>query len=313
MPERKFPKPRKKIVDQEAVGKFLVGIGFNVETIAQEWRHLHAFGLYMGKPSVFKLASTQATGEKTQNEYKWNDAVHQTPEVGRQFFTVPKNYSSGLYGKLFYFISERFVGEALGGHDSAETLEVAQNLMQIARANREIEELSISPNSAFAQTKKARLQEKIPPGHRLLASASEWAQVVPIDVSPYLKIIEGAKDKVRACVTHGDFTIRQIFPMQGKIGIIDGEHAGLKGVMHYDTAYFYSTLRSNYNFNKEANEYLKIFQSLLPVTDRRIFWDELKPVLAQRFIGMLFSNNTNPNKLAELTPIGKEILRDKVL
>jgi hypothetical protein len=41
--------PRTRAVRPTAtVSNFLVSIDFEVETIAQEWRHLHAFGKYQG-------------------------------------------------------------------------------------------------------------------------------------------------------------------------------------------------------------------------------------------------------------------------
>jgi len=113
MADNKYGRPKKRNLDKRAVKKFLEGIGFEVEVVDQEWRHLHAFGKFNGKNAVFKLASTQTTSPRTQNEYHWNEAVHLVDEKERSNFTVPQNFSSGHYGKLYYFIAERFMGKLL--------------------------------------------------------------------------------------------------------------------------------------------------------------------------------------------------------
>jgi len=313
MPKYKYGRPKRRNIDQKAVGKFLSNLGFEVESITQEWRHLHAFGKYKGKHAVFKLASTQVTSPRTQNEYHWNEAVHRVPEARRLNFTVPKNYSSGSFGKLFYFIAEKFPGKPLLELDSEDLKRVVPKISQIAKAAHELENLPISPNCEFAKTKKSDNQKSVPAGHKLLRSSSEWASQVPKDLDAFLAVINESKDSLRTSVGHGDFVIRQMYDVNGKIGIIDGEHAGLKGPLYYDVAQFYIRLRNDHNAEDTAREYLKKFKALLAISDRQNFWEELKPVLIQRYIGDLWGAAKNSKKLDELTPLGKAILKNRII
>jgi len=313
MTKRKYGRPKKRNLDQKEVKELLVDLGFKVESIAQEWRHLHAFGKYQDKDAVFKLASTRATSSKTQNEYHWNEAVHLVPEDERLNFTVPENYSSGFFGKLFYFVTERFPGEPFLKRNSNDLNRVIPKIPQIAEATYELENLPIPPDCEFAKTKKSDRQKKVPVGHRLLHSTTEWANQVPRDLDSLLEVIEKFKDNLRTSVGHGDFVIRQMYDVENKIGIIDGEHAGLRGPLYYDVAQFYIRLRNGHDAKDIPQKYLMEFKGLLPPPDKKTFWEELKPVLIQRYIGDLWGAAKKPKKLDELAPLGKEILEDRII
>ena len=162
MAKRKYGRPRRGNLDQQEVQEFLTGLGFKIEEIVQEWRHLLAFGKYHGKDAVLKLASTQATSPRTQNEFHWNEAVHLVPEEHHPNFTVPENYSSGYFGRLFYFIAERFLGNPLVGRDSTDMTRVISKITQIAQMTYELENLSIPADCAFAQSNKTYHQNQVP-------------------------------------------------------------------------------------------------------------------------------------------------------
>jgi hypothetical protein len=313
MPKHKYGRPKKRNLDQEKVAEFLRNLGFEIESISQEWRHLHAFGKFEGKDAVFKLASTQVTSNKTQNEYRWNEAVHLVPDSNHPNFTVPENYSSGSFGKLFYFIAERFTGEPLVKRNSNDLSKVIPKVPQIAKATYELENLPILPDCEFVQTTKKKHKKQILPGKRLLQSATEWANQVPINLDGFLAVIEKMKGDIRTCVGHGDFVIRQMYNINGKIGIIDGEHAGIKGPLYLDAAQFYIRLRNDFDAKGIAQKYLREFKKLLTPADKQNFWEELKPVLIQRFIGDLWWAAKKPKKLGVLMSLGQEILEDKII
>jgi len=302
---------RKRIIDQEDISHFLAGLGFQTERITQEWRHLTAFGIFEGKEAVFKLASTQVTARYTENEFNWNEAVHLTPEDERPNFTVPQNFSSGHYGKLFYFIAQRFMGNPFAHAKEPLSNEVKIRMKQIAEVTREIELLDIPLNSGFAKTHTSR--DQIPIGQRLLNSATEWASQVSRDLDSFLKVIEDSKGTLRTCPAHGDFVIRQMYDVDGRIGVIDGEHGGLEGAYHYDVAQFYIRLRNDHNALEEANQYLRDFYNLLSPEDQDSFWQDLKPPLIQRYIGDLWGAAKNPQRLNELDELGQEIIKDKII
>lgn len=307
--KRKFPKPRKKDINQEEIKRFLETIGFEPNKIFQEWRHLLAFGTYQGKGAVFKLASTQKTSKYTKNEYNWNEAVDNVSENKKPNLVAPKNYSKGNFGKLFYFIEEFFDGGSLIDRDSGDLSKISPRIEQIAKASLEIINLPIDKNSEFTKTKS---KNKKPIGEKLLSSSIEWSEQVPLDLDKYLNIIEKNKMKLRTGVAHGDFVPRQLFDVDGKIGVIDGEHAGYIGPLYYDVAWFYLRLRVDHSGENLARQFLIEFKKLLSRDDQEIFWEDLKPVIIQRFIGELWGSKNNLKTLEERSIIGKEILEDKL-
>lgn len=305
----KYGRPKTRHLDQEKVGKFLTKINFQTESIHQEWRHLHAFGVYEKKPAVFKLATTQVTAKKTENEYRWNRLIHLIPGLERPHFTTPENYSSGFFGELFYFIAERFTSPPLA--TSNEDLN-RKNLpiKLIAQMTREIQ--TLKPPEKYLKERRQKDSEfdrpKRPIQEKLLESATEWALQVPQNMNPFLDLIKNAKNLKRA-PAHGDFVIRQMYSFkQNVIGIIDGEHSGIRGPKYYDVAQFYLRLRNDHNALSQARQYLIEFEALLSKKERVVFWEELIPVLTQRYIGDLWGAKNNPDKLAELKPLGQEIL-----
>lgn len=312
--KHKYGRPKRRIINQEKISQFLSCIGFDVESINQEWRNLHAFGKYQGKDAVFKLASTEVTSRKTHNEYYWNEAVHLIAEEKRPDLEVPINYSSGNYGKLFYFIAERFLGEPLVTRSSQDLSRVSPRIKQIAQVTKEIETLPIPANSNFAISQQPE-DHSTPPGHNVLAACIEWASQIPINLDTFLKVIEEAKNHMRTCVGHGDFVIRQMWDVRGKIGIIDGEHAGLQGPLYLDVAQFYIRLRNDQHTPELSRNYLLAFKKLLSFSNQGTFWEELKPILIERYIGDLWgaSLKKDHDRLGELTPLGREILNNKII
>lgn len=305
MAKRKYPKPRAKRLDKKKVRKFLDNLNFGADEIRQEWRHLLAFGKYKNKPSVFKLATTKKTSNYTRNEHYWNDVIKEYKSKKELSFQVPLNYESGQYENgLFYIICEYFPGESLDKADTWPLKKIAKMAYEIIN----MPEPSISrPDTHLNQKRQST-------GEKLLESSIEWSSQVKGGADKYLKIISDAKDKVKTAPAHGDFTIRQMFLLSnGKIGLIDGEHFGLKGPMYYDPAWFYLRLRIEQHSPNSAKKFLKEFKTLLPSKEQATFWTDLRPVLTQRFIGHLWGAKNNKNELDKLEAIGKEILQGQII
>ncbi|MGI5826467.1 MAG: hypothetical protein ACOX50_03575 [Patescibacteria group bacterium] len=309
MVKRKYSRPKKRIIDQTGVATFLSEIEFETEKIEQLWRHLIAFGSYQNKPAVFKLASTQKTAIKTQNEYHWNQAVWSVPEAEKLTLIVPENFGFGHYGKLFYFICQWFGGKPLVDYGSPDVSRLAPNIGKVAQISREIMNLDFPSKIAFVKMHKNPAKV----GDKLLNSAREWASQVPRNLDGFLKVIEDSADSLRVVPQHGDFVARQMYSVGKKIGLIDGEHAGFRGPRYYDSAQFYLRTRVDHQAKELAQEYLRLFKHLLPKSDQEIFWEELKPVLIQRYIGDLWGGAKNPDKLGSLEIIGKEILENRII
>ena len=100
---------------------------------------------------------------------------------------------------------------------------------------------------------------------------------------------------------------------QDRFFLSHSEHAGAKGPLYYDVAQFYIRLRNDHNARDVGQKYLREFRDLLPPSDKQNFWDELKPVLIQRYIGDLWGAAKNPKKLDELAPLGQEILKGTII
>ena len=302
--KKKWPKPRARKLNQQKVSVFLNKIGFEPEKISQEWRHLIAFGKYKNKPSVLKLASTKKTSRHTRNEHYWNDVIKEYSQERELSFIVPENYSSGEYEGLFYFICERFFGKTLDKQKSYPLKKIAKMAFEII----------MMPKPSIAPPNSQARKRKVPIGDKLLESATEWASQVPRPTDKYLKIISDARHNLKTAPAHGDFTVRAMFLLKDKkIGLIDGEHYGFNGPKYYDPAWFYLRMRLEQNELESANKFLYEFKILLPKPAQEIFWQELEPVLTQRFIGHLWGAKNNNEELNKLEIIGKEILEDKII
>jgi len=312
----KFGKPKRRNLDQDKVRQYLQRTGFIPDKITQEWRHLTAFGTYKQKPSVFKLASTKATSKFTRNEFNWNAAIEYLDKTRKFSFKIPRNYSSGEYNELFYLIMEKIPGEPIAGVQQAlagkniPIVSIAKTAFEIFSINLSKEEINkLSKNNPNL---KKEIKKSI--GHHLLEASVEWAGQVPRKLDPFLEIIEKNKNTIQKAAAHGDFVLRQMFILErGAIAIIDGEHSSLKGPKFYDVAQFYIRTRNDHRAKSQATAFLKEIYKLLPKNERGQFWEELKPVLIERFIGDLWGAKNNPDKLDELEILGRDILEDRII
>jgi len=302
-------KPKKRNINLHEVFNFLKKKEFHLIEINQEWRHVVARGDYKGRKVVFKMASTQKTGKMTQNEFYWNEMVHKTPEKERIYFTVPRNLESGFFGKLFYLITEEFSNKLIE-RDSKDTSKIKENLKKITEAAFEIRCLNVFQSSNFYQSQASK---EFRVGERLLESAIFWAKQAEVNLDKFINIIEKMKDRIRSSTGHGDFVPRQLYEVHGKIGIIDGEHAGIAGALYYDPAWFYLRLRLDHDAKELARAFLLEYKNLLNKKDRENFWDELKPVLTQRFIGEIWGAGRKSKKINEILNIGKDILGGNII
>ena len=303
-------KPKKRNLDQGEIASLLKKIGFKSEEIIQEWRHLTAFGVYRGKEAVFKLASTQKTSKLTRNEYEWNAAVHAIHQTKHPNFTVPANYASGIYNKLFYFISQRFMGRPFIDRDSKNVSRIAPKIPIIAEVCHEIINLKIPKDSEYYK-RQSNPDYKV--GEGVFNSASFWASQTGIDLDGFLKAIEVRKDNIRAFPAHGDFSPRQLYNVDNLVGIIDGELSGLMGPLYLDPVWFYIRMRIDHKNGSLGREFLYEFIKKLKKEDQGTFWEEFKPVLCQKYIGELWGAGKKVSRREDLKILGDEILSNKII
>lgn len=147
-----------------------------------------------------------------------------------------------------------------------------------------------------------------------MESSLEWASQVPLDLSAFLKILDEAKESVRTSPGHGDFVPWHMIDLRsGKIGLVDGELAGACGPLYLDPAQFYLRTRVELRDAGLSQKFLYFYRDLLSPNDKSLFWEELRLLLIQRYIGELWGSAKRPDKLAGLKQLGQEILEDKIL
>ncbi len=304
----KYGRPKKREISKREFWGFLKSVGFGTEKIKQEWRHALAFGNYQGKEAVLKLASTKETGKHTENEYNWNEAVWLTKGKSRKTFVVPKNLAKGFWRDKFYFIAKRMEGESLAEDKDLGGLN-KEKIGRVAGVVNEIGKLDFPEECEFVKKSGERGKS----GEKLWQSTEEWSLRVEADVDKLLKVVWQSKDKIRESVGHGDFVAKHLYDGD-KIGVIDGEHAGLAGPRYYDVAQFYLRLRLDYGVDKLAGRFLKEYGSFLARDEKVSFWQELKPVLIQRFMGILWGAGKDRERLKVLLDsLGAEILNDRII
>lgn len=306
---RKFGKHRGRGVNQAELETFLADLGFKAEQVKKHNLNILAWGSFDNQAAIFKLSTTQDNSPRVQNEFNWNDAIHQIPQEAHPSFRIPCNFQGGYYNQLFYFIAERFEGEPLSQGDPIT--HIKQRLPLLAKTTFEIKNLSLPSGCEFVKAKASKNLRPI--GHSLLAAAVEWSAQVPRNLGRFLRILEDNKDSLQTSPGHGGFELGHMFDASGRIGLIDGELAGLKGALYYDVAFFYIRVRNDFDAPEAARQYLTSFRELLTPADQHTFWEEIKPVMITRYLGDLWGADKNEQRLDKLEPLGKDILENKVL
>ena len=265
---------------------------YKVKKIWQGGRHVLG-ALQKDNTNVFlKLSTTQGVGAVTQIDYNWNRQFNDIVSRNTDFW-VPQNIEKGLYkNKLFYMIIEYFNGKLYAKRPKKGKVEriLKQDLGKIIEFSEVIQNLNIDPLSV---KDKQNYQEYF------LEKTKSWFNAVPkkiikeYKVNQVFELAEKGYNKLERKTRHGDFTPWHIIKLpNGKVGLIDGEHAMRNGVEYYDIGYLiqriYSVLE-NPQFAKE------LFELLIK---RNYDLEKLKVILASRAIGgfcdeSLISKNPN--------------------
>ncbi|MBU0569283.1 aminoglycoside phosphotransferase family protein [Patescibacteria group bacterium] len=273
---KKFPRPRTKKIALEPVRKFLQEKGYAVINLHQQWRHVSGLVRKNNKELFFKMATTIKTGRMTKVEFSWNELVSKNlpPDAP---FKVPYGVEKGLYDeRLFFFISEYFDSETLADKYPPGTKGLAGWIPVVAKATHIIGNIKQWPKV------EGRRQSV---GENLVESATEWASQLQSNTEQLLEIIEKSEKGIKEVFNHGDFVPWHMYDLDGKkFGLVDAEHGGWKA-KYYDVAYFYLRVRQSLGEKELATRFLLEFVDLLTKQEKSAFWDELRPVLAQRLIG----------------------------
>ena len=263
---------------------------YSVKEIRQEKRHVIGILEKNRKNLLLKLSPTEGISAVTQIEYKWNEEFNNS--VSRKTgFWVPKNIDSGFYKEnLFYLITDYFEGEPLAkrlqknyAHKIFE-----DNIKNIIKLSEVIQNLQIS-----------ELSEKDFEEYRqwFLAKTISWFEGIPQEIAEkfeaeqLLNIVKNGHLILKKRVRHGDFSPWHMFNLNGKIGLIDGEHAMKNSVEYYDVAYL---IQRVYNVLENPEFAKKILVMLL---ERNYNIEKLRILLAARAIGGFLDESLkeNPN------------------
>lgn len=263
---------------------------YKVIKIWQESRHVLGI-LEKNKQKLFlKLSATEGISAVTQIEYKWNSEFNKLITRDSNFW-VPKNIDSGFYNQnLFYFISDYFEGKMLAQKplDNTSIENYSQNLSSIIDLSEFIQELevnSLSPKDD-EEYKSWYLNKTL-----------SWYEAIPQDITDkyllndLLTIVKDGYLNLERKTRHGDFTPWHMFELQnGKIGLIDGEHAMRNGVKYYDISYL---IQRTFSVLKKPQLAKKIIDILI---ERKYNLEKLKVILASRAIGGFLDESLFPEK-----------------
>lgn len=245
---------------------------YQVKKLWSGSRHVLGVLTKDSKTYFLKLSTSKGISIVTKTEYNWNDYFNEYfPK--NSAYTVPRNYASGIYEKkYFYLITDYFEGELLcDANGDADCL--IQYIPQIILLAELIQKL---PKNEFRSGQKIKFINK----------TRNWFNDIPVDVRKkfdvfeLLNIVEEGINNLSPKFRHGDFTPWHMIKLDdGKLGLIDGEHALPDGVENYDICYF---IQRVFSVLKNPRVAQSIYSKLL---DRGYKVNKLKTVLAARAIG----------------------------
>jgi len=240
----------------------------------------HVLGILSKDNNDFflKLATSEGISAVTQNEYRWNGIYNELVPREMSELWVPKNIEQGWFREnLYYFITDKFTGTLLAERPEhgIPTPELSGLIPTILSFSEFIAELPVSHESDGSEHQSI-----------FRAKVHAWYEAIPEEVRQKYgvhELLDVVEDGVGGLVCrsrHGDYTPWHIFQlMNGKFGLIDGEHFLANGVIYYDIGYFLQRVYSVLELPDIARD---LFSLLI---DRRYDMDSLRVILSARGIG----------------------------
>ncbi len=256
---------------------------YRVVKIWSGQRHVLGFLEKNQKTYFLKLATSRGIGLLTKNEYNWNESFNKEIKRDHSFFWVPQNYDHGYYHKsFFYLITDKLEGDFL-----TKNL-IIKNLEKIIAFAKLIEELK-NVNLDYTDSLESNYVK------RFIAKARLWYENIPCDITKkykvenLLKIIVENDFKFQQKNRHGDFTPWHLMSLKdGRLGLIDGEHAIKNGIEGYDLGYF---IQRVFSVLKDPDLAKKIYYELRKEYNSQL----IKIVLCARAIGGFLDESLVPD------------------
>lgn len=225
--------------------------GYESGPLSFQGRHIGGEVSNGGKRFYVKLATTEGMSVLTENEHEWNRQFNQLVSREASDLWVPTAVDAGYYQDvLFYHVSDIFTGIPLATtrNQFSASPELPKMLDRIIDASEQIQNIPLEPLRENDEVDKT--------DHRawFVEKATRWLKGIPVevqnqyDLASLLHQIEEGVVNLHRKTRHGDFTPwhMMILP-NGKLGLLDGEHALANSVEYYDIGYFiqraYSVLR----------------------------------------------------------------------
>lgn len=290
-------------VDLNKVSRYFTGLGFEVVSLEQPWRHLVGKLRKKGRDYFVKLGSTlEISQNRTRREKLWFEYVG-THLSSHEAFTIPKTYESGLFdGRLFWFTSDWFEPNRLSIKKPANPKNLDKWIPTIVKAAVALLKIPVPQPGEELYTAMYQNEKNEPkPADRLRANAYVWAEESGEDVADLLHEIDQAVDKVESggslletAVTHGDFVPWHMFEVNEKrFALIDADLGSFRTPKYYDAANFYRSVWVHLGENF-SRQFLRSFLDIYQPKNVGEFWMRFRPVLAQRIIGGFWDYREKP-------------------
>ncbi len=270
-------------LDLREVKDYFIARNYNPISVEQAWRHVTGIIRKDNRDYFLKLASTPGVAERTRNEFEWNNLINSLPDNQKLPVLIPQNHDSGEYKGLFWYSSEYAGNEVLTKPvDKNKTDDLERGLPVIAETVYKI--ISIKTDLKLPLDKEVAEEER---KEKFFEKLKHWAEQTPKDVSRLISFIQERYNYLDIAPSHGDFVPWHFIRSdEGKLFLVDGEHAHVVGLKFYDVAYFYHRVYTKLKRPDIADRFLREFGHLYEFSEEEK--ELFKLVLAQRLIGGYF-------------------------
>jgi len=274
---------RSKKLDLREIKNYFFSKDYELISVEQAWRHVTGVLRKGDKNYFLKLASTKGVAERTRNEFSWNNLISSLPENQKFPVFIPQNHDSGEFKGLFWFLSD-YAGKKLLARpeDKNETGDLEKELPVIAETAWKI--INMKTDLTLPLDKEIPEEERKEKFFKLLG---HWAGETPKDVTDLIAFIKDRFDYLQIAPSHGDFIPWHfVRGDEGKLFLVDGEHAHVLGLKFYDVAYFYHRVYTKLKRPDIADRFLGEFGDLYEFSEEEK--ELFRFVLAQRLVGGYF-------------------------